>query len=577
MISLRPILENLNIKQVVSLDDDYSNTFENNLKAEEIKNYTDEVSLSEIESQYLYDSGFAIVSELQEDDNETSKSILEKIKNYIKETAAAKEDSTSPLVWLENAIEEISSDTLNYIKISILSDISTINQENTLWIIDREISGRDCIYDSISQIINKFIDNMNIFMVYSYSEDLCDINSSWDKRYSYLISIGFTEEIATKLSYQFYIFSKPKKPQIPAKIEFKRTVLNSVVGNTVYSVYCNIKEANKKVFLQFDELTKKISFDRLATFRYNVENEGEHNIYKLLNNIINLMELQQYSFYMKKDEHFVNAFKKIISNNGEKEVSEMQERYDTITLLNEEYLWNKYQIIDQDINMAYEDIQFGDVYELELTDFYKSKFKLKENHMIGVIVTQSCDCIIRKKQEITRKEAMIKLLIFEEQSNVETDNINEIYTNGIFLFKNASNTPYSFILNNAYKGLFYLDDAILDLSSLDINGQATLLDDKELMLDIELKKPKIWDRKMFENLKIDKFINEKIMCLEPDLQRYFIESKYGVQYDSDHRCFGVKRIGRLTYNNAHTILSHYINTISRVGKESPNTLKIQEG
>lgn len=574
MKKLRPILENLNIRQVVSLDDEYNKSLDDEIKTEEINYYTDELNLSTDESQFLYDSGYQIISELQEDSDIISQKIMQKIRISITETAATAETISSPLIWLENAINEIQSSTLRYEKISKPSDVSLVNVENTLWIIDKDIYGIDNIYNSISTINNKFGDFLNIFIVYTYDNKLCYLNDSWDSRFKYLRSIGFTKVEANNLAYQFFVFSKPERPQIPGKIELKKVIYNSVIGHTVYSVYCNIKEANKKVFFQFDGLTKKISFERLSTFRYNVENEGEHNIYKLLNNVLNLMELQQYNEFMKQDEHYVNAFKKIISNtNGQQENEESIERLATITLLNDEYLWNKYQSIDHDINLAYEDIQFGDVFDLELTDFYKNKFNVLNNQVIGIIITQSCDCIIRKDQN-TRKDTMIKLLIFEEQSTIPTDKIKEIFTNGIFLYKNQNNTPYSFIMNNNYKGMLHLDDAILDLSTLNVDGKSIILKDEDLLKEIELRKPQIWNKKMYDNLKRDNFITNEIKDLSPALLKYFIETKYGIKYDTTSNKFNLKRIGRLTHNNAHTILNHYINSISRIGKESPTAIKL---
>lgn len=572
MIKLRPVLKNLGINQIVSIDDDYENDVNEELKNQEILYYEKLVGFSSAEKDYLYDSGFQLVDELFEDKEETGQKILDKIITYSK---TEQNEKTSPLIWLENTISEIGSQTLNYIKLSNSVKIDTVNKENTLWILDKDMKGTDSIFKSISRIKNNFENQINIFAIYTHDYLLEELNQEWEKRFDYLVGMGFSEEIARNLAFEFYVICKPINPKMPEKTVFKKVVLGSIIGHTINSVFNEMKNAKTNVLNQFEEFTKKVTFERLSTFRYNVENEGEHNIYKLMNNVMNLMELQNYQELMMKDVNYINAFKKVISNTERKNQNE--ERLETLKLINEEYLWNKYQYIDSDINLGFEDIQFGDTFEIELPDFYKKKFNLLESKVIGVIISQSCDCIVRKDTG-KRKKSMIEVLLFEEKQGIDSPSCDNLFNNGIFLFKNKDNKPSSYILNNSSIGMICIDDAILDLTSLNINGEAVILEDDVLIKEIELKKPIVWNEKsfMYENLKMERIIGSEIDEKLIDVKVRLLEARYGIKYLDDKQMFSLKRIGRLIYNNAHTILNNYISNISRIGKESPNTVSFQD-
>lgn len=572
MIKLRPVLKNLGINQIVSIDDDYENDVNEELKNQEILYYEKLVEFSSAEKDYLYDSGFQLVDELFEDKEETGQKILDKIVTYSK---AEQNEKTSPLIWLENTISEIGSQTLNYIKLSNSVKIDTVKKENTLWILDKDMKGTDSIFKSISKIKINFDDQINIFAIYTHDYLLEELNQEWEKRFDYLVGMGFSEEIARNLAFEFYVICKPKNPKMPEKTVFKKVVLSSIIGHTINSVFNEMKNAKTNVLNQFEEFTKKVTFERLSTFRYNVENEGEHNIYKLMNNVMNLMELQNYQELMMKDVNYINAFKKVISNTERKNQNE--ERLETLKLINEEYLWNKYQYIDSDINLGFEDIQFGDTFEIELSDFYKKKFELLESKVIGVIISQSCDCIVRKDTG-KRKKSMIEMLLFEERQGIDSTSCDNLFNNGIFLFKNKDNKPSSYILNNSSIGMICIDDAILDLTSLNINGEAVILEDDVLLKEIELKKPIVWNEKsfMYENLKMERIIGSEINEQLIDVKVRLLEARYGIKFLDDKQKFSLKRIGRLIYNNAHTILNNYISNISRIGKESPNTVSFQD-
>lgn len=572
MIKLRPVLKNLGINQIVSIDDDYENDVNEELKNQEILYYEKLVGFSSAEKDYLYDSGFQLVDELFEDKEETGQKILDKIITYSK---TEQNEKTSPLIWLENTISEIGSQTLNYIKLSNSVKIDTVDKENTLWILDKDMKGTDSIFKSISRIKNNFENQINIFAIYTHDYLLEELNQEWEKRFDYLVGMGFPEEIARNLAFEFYVICKPINPKMPEKTVFKKVVLGSIIGHTINSVFNEMKNAKTNVLNQFEEFTKKVTFERLSTFRYNVENEGEHNIYKLMNNVMNLMELQNYQELMMKDVNYINAFKKVISNTERKNQNE--ERLETLKLINEEYLWNKYQYIDSDINLGFEDIQFGDTFEIELSDFYKKKFDLLESKVIGVIISQSCDCIVRKDTG-KRKKSMIEVLLFEEKQGIDSPSCDNLFNNGIFLFKNKDNKPSSYILNNSSIGMICIDDAILDLTSLNINGEAVILEDDVLIKEIELKKPIVWNEKsfMYENLKMERIFGSEIDEKLIDVKVRLLEARYGIKYLDDKQMFSLKRIGRLIYNNAHTILNNYISNISRIGKESPNTVSFQD-
>ncbi|RGK71202.1 hypothetical protein [Enterocloster bolteae] len=574
MIKLRPVLENLCINQIVSIDDDYEINYYELLRGHELSEYQSNIDLTTDENDFLYDSGCLLVEELYELQDDLVKSILDKIFNYVKENDEINK-KTSPLDWLETVVREITSEELDYIKLSKSSDVENLTKKHTLWILDKDMSGEDSIFRSISMIINQFQGYVNIFAIYTHDHSLEVLNVEWVKRFEYLKQLNFDTEVARQLAYEFYVICKPTNPKIPEKAIFKQVIFNSIIGHIMKSVFNDMRIAKECVMKQFEEFSKRVTFEKLSTFRYNVENEGEHNVYKLMNNVMNLMEFQNYHEFMVKDGNYINAFKKVISNSKSK--SEKQERLNTINLINEEYQWNKYQYIDTDVNFGFEDIQFGDTFEVELSDFYKRKFELDNNKVIGVIITQSCDCIIRKDKG-KRKNTMIELLLFKEENLVDESVCDDMFNHGVFLFKNVDNSPKSYILNNSSVGMICLDDAILDLASLNDNGEAYLLDDTKLKREIELKKPVIWNEtpKMYESLLRNSIIETDIEEQESASKIRILEARHGIKFSVDEQKFLIKRIGRLVYNNAHTILNNYINRIGRVGKETPNAICLQD-
>lgn len=573
MKKLRPVLENLDISQIVSVDDDYDINIGETLKSQEISYYVDSIDLSFEERTFLDDSGCHIIEELIETQDDSGKAILDKIVNYLEEKK--RNDKESPLIWLEDAVAEIDCEKLKYIKLSKFSQIQGVSKKNTLWILDKDMNGVDSIYRSISEINNHFHDFINIFAIYTHDNSLEDLNIRWEKRFDYLRKIGFKVEEAQQLAYEFFVICKPKNLNVPEKSVFKKVIFNSIIGHIMNSVYNDIKNSKEKVLDQFEEFTKEVTFEKLSTFRYNVENEGEHNVYKLMNHIMNLMELQNYHDFMVKKVNYINVFKKVISNTKEK--NEKQERLDTINLINKQYAWNKYQYINTDINYGYEDIQFGDAFEIELSNFYKNKFNLDDNKVIGVIITQSCDCIVRKDSG-KRKKTMIELLLFNELNEITDSTCDNLFKYGIFLFKNDGNKPQSYILNNCSVGMICVDDAILDLTSLNKNGEAFILEDSKLKEEMELKKPIVWNKRpdMYNSLRKSRIIDRDIETQNSKIKTHILEARYGVKYSDKEQRFCVKRIGRLVYNNAHAILNNYINNIGRVGKESPNAICFQD-
>lgn len=248
-----------------------------------------------------------------------------------------------------------------------------------------------------------------------------------------------------------------------------------------------------------------------------------------------------------------------------------EEKKATLNLINQEFKWNQYQYIDTDVNLGYEDIQFGDVFEISINEFYKRKFKQSSNKVVGVLITQSCDCIVRKDSGM-RKDAIVKLLLFNEKNTLEHDDNIDVFGKGIFLFKNSNNNPISYFVNDESLGMICVDGSVLDLTSFNIEGLAKVLPEEAFTQIIKLKKSVAWQQNMCENFKLKNLIGKEFLSNISDQENELIEAQYGIKYSKQDSEFLIKRLGRLTYNNAHTVLSKYINNINRVGKESPSTI-----
>lgn len=578
MIKVKPILKNLNITQIVSIDDEHNHNFIERISIDEIENYTSFIEMNEQDKEYLYDSGILTIGELTgEPENDNAKSILSKINEYCEKMY----QENNPLISLRDAVEKVADSDLVYKELQSHFDLQELKIENTLWILDRQLQdASDNLYKSISAIMDKYKDNINIYTIYTQETELEYLNESWNQRYQYLIKLGFEPKDAEKLAYEVHVLVKPKNAKTPISSVFKKVVIDSIIGHIFRVVFQGIEESKLKVIEQFSEFAKTVDLQQLSTFGYNMENEGEHNIYKSLRRVMDLMEMKNYVDNLSVDENYINAFKKcIIDNNG---LSQREQIKSTLELINKEYEWSKFQYIDTSINLGYEDIQFGDVYAIDLTDYYRDKFDIHNANVIGVLITQSCDCIVRKSDR-SRKKQIMELLIFEEQNGFDGGDYNNLYQKGVFLFNKDSNNPVSYVLNDKFKGILHIDAGVLDLTTFNRIGEARILSDEGLVEAIEIKKPVSWIKQEVAKAKMSEqyFLDIPLGMSEEDipegeckncilaLRQKAIEERNGIKINYSEKQFLVQRIGRLTYNNAHIMLNYYINDIGRIGKESP--------
>lgn len=566
MKNLKPILDVLKVNRIVSVDDEHNADVSEKIGANEIQDYAEIIEFEPYELEYLYDVGIEYVYELYESEKPIVKAILQKIITYERN----KNVRTSPLVWLDDTIKRLNAERedISYIPLNNSADVKELTCANTLWILDKDMNGQGSIYQTISHITPWLHDCVNIFMVFTYDMNLKVLNDDWDRRYSFLIECGFDEGEAKKLAYQFYVICKPSDSRQPEQSLFKESIINAILGYTINEVLINIRKAKNNVVQQCEDFTKKVCWERLSSFRYSLENEGEHNIYKLMDNVINMMEKQQYEQYVEQEVSLINAFKKIISYGPG--VSDKSRVLKTLNLINEDYQWNKYQYIDQSVNYGYEDIYFGDVFELELSDFLNKKYNVGQEKVIGVLISQSCDCIVRNDCG-KRKKSMMEVLLFKEEHEITNENSNELFQHAIFLFKNLNNQPISYIKNDSFFGLLSIDDAILDLCTFNTDGVSIVLEDSILKNGINILKAIEWKNNdcMYNSLRKERVLEGYIGT---DYDSKLLEERFGIKFVDATSQFMVRRIGRLTYNNAHTILDNFIKNIGRVGKESPTTL-----
>jgi hypothetical protein len=583
MKKLLPILRNLEMIQVVSVDDDYEKNILQQYGKDNISDYIIELGneLDHGDIQYIDNFGYLLIEELLSDENFLKSKCGEKIENHLSKKFE-EEESKSVLQWLKDAIDEI-GESITFIKIPDPSQISNIPLCNTLWIIDKEFKGKDLIQDAIMRISTKFTNTVNCFIIYTSDITMQDFNKSWDTRYKYLIQEGFSHEEAINLAYQIFVLLKNNSEEESKKPEFSRfkeVVLESLLGCIINTILRRIIKARSQSMDKLSDFLKNITYENLQTFRYNMQEEGQQNIYKVLSDIANFMDDAFIRSTIINDVSFVNAFKKIIGQARIKDA--MQIRKETMESVNHNYEWNQFQFVNKMVNHVYDDAQFGDIYEIKLAEGLKGKIDGASNKIYGVLITQSCDCVIRSNG--SRASSIMKLVLYNGMDRFPdgNDKIKNLYTDGIFVFENDTNTPISFFYKNKPLEMLTINDCIVDLTTLDDKGEAIILVNEDLEHKIQLCKPDSWNNRIailkseFDNvhnleLLIEKYDNCEIGKRQIET---LISNSYGINYSIDNKKFSLKRIGRLSENSAYTVFDYYISHMSRIGKKAQILYKV---
>lgn len=564
---LKSAINNLEITRIVSIDDDYvcqsesDNTLLDNFL--EIEIITDE------DFQYCQDIGINTVGELLIEKNKNDEKINEIIQKV--QTVNSSENSSTALNILENVVKDLFDSNLEFKKINNYNAIKDLSKENTIWILDKEMKTVDnAIAQEINIIQNKNIEKTNIYVIYTSDASLCELNSEWQKRFDFLKNEGLDDEEILKLvSYQLFVIKKEDN-KTKLQRELQKGLINSIRGFLVYDMISNMKNISDICHEKLIEISKDLNAQNYSRLRYNFENEGAHNLIEILYNILCATEKEGFFELMQSKSNHIFAFKNIIEHGGDI-LSEGEINKKTVDTLmkNPSY---QYYFFDKSINCILDDIQFGDIFKIRLSQSYKEMIGLPEK-IIGIVFSQSCDCIIRKKNK-KRKTIAFELGIFElKEINKDHKEINkdhkEFLQTGVPIYDENK-----FIDLNECLIRIVIPEALLDLCTFDKYGRCRVLK-KEDIENLIMKKTGVWKGRNTDYLLSKNILKLNVKDIDPLVEEEIISEKYKIKFDSENQYFHLQRIGRLNENIAYAALHYTYMKNLRIGRNPIDTLEYE--
>lgn len=584
MKDLIAVLESLKIGSAISLDDDYLPTFSSNeLESMKIDDFLSlcRMSFSRDEITEIEDSGVISVFDFFQSDI-ISSDIKAKAELLLK---SLKEQQTSrSLRFLEDGFKDSS---IAFTKIPGYDSFPFKSLEGTICFIDKEIDGKDILPTIIPRICNGCEpDKTTIVVVFTSDNDLESLNTSWEKRYNYLVNnLGVEAKTAEWLSYSFYIVLKK---EITSHLDINEETAWQYLSNILMasmSGYCTsciiqkMHENSEKSFKRLLEVTKDANPKTFQNIQYNMVKEGEPNVYHAFRSILNYMQELEYTDGFEQYSRYVLAMKRIARMSPEKSVEEISAQ--SLKDILHHFDWTQFQFIHKDVNKTFADITHGDVFKLICSSI---------SPCIGVLITQPCDCIIRgDKDQTNRKALRFTLVLFKEEVFFQKDieqpkdsagkkekdswckNIRKLRDKGIILSSENDDTPAAYIDVSSPKAAIQVLPFILDLASLNEDGKAVLLDTKDLEQTVKQKKTNNW-REYYKWLENEvKQHSEQIHLLCETLGEKADEvvySLYNIPFSQKDNQFCIERIGHLEDNIVELISYNYITHTYRAGKNS---------
>lgn len=562
-------LENLKIFRVVSIDDDYDlkKTYEH-LGQESINEYFKIGAIDEKELQYLEDNGVFLISQLASLDEEIPE-VREVSKKILKYEA---KDLPGSLSILNDAISELLTSQIEIRTMNDFQKINSLDSKNTIWILDKEMNTiENAIGEEINLILKKHSAQINIFVVYTSDKNLMVLNNDWKQRNQFLLELGIETSTAELIAYQLFVIQKTENKTSLSRA-FKKALIKSIRGYLVYDTVRTVQSVNQDCYTQLIDVVRNFDTLNYSRLRYNFENEGANNLIDILYNILSALEKKYLNDVLENKIDNVFAFKNIIGLGNE--IRQVDLHKMTVNSLMNNNAYQSY-FIDKSINFALDDIHFGDIFNIELSESYKSMLSL-DGSAIGIIFSQSCDCTLRLENR-NRTVNTFELGIFK-LLEIDGANSRNILQTGIPIYELNKYINLDCCLER-----IMVPEAILDLCSFDQSGQSKILNIDELEKIKKLKKTKVWQEKNCKYLLSENILD--ISCddkfREYDGFKLFMEKiiseKYKIRFDSANMKFGLQRIGRLNENIAYAALNITYMKNLRVGRNAINTLDGGEG
>lgn len=587
------------IKNIVSIDNDWNlskSVIDTNsnllsfLHNHRLLTEDDELELSN-------DGTVLLIGDLLNSDNSKLNSLKTTVQNIV-----SRLELPPTLNSLNIMLEDISKKVpdLNIIKSeNVVTDFSQF-KENSLFILDKDMG------EGYSDVIVENIININDFgrikndIILIYSSASINEYENNNSKLQYLYD---KIQIDDKDKYNLLIYKMwaiSKKVDVEQLLpEVYNMLINSIYGNSLYNIIQYKLSAEKDAY---NDLIRIDTAELSSTIKDSYI-EGD-NIIQSLNRIYDSLKSRHETekmnnIYMKSIESLISFERESISNIITEELqgynsfrnNQVKEK---IKLCKENA--SQYAILDYCVNKYYYDLSTGDIFRFKNNDSSDWKY--------GLLISQSCSCVLRIQgtdiNNIQRSSNQMQLLILngnqikDEYSNIELKEIK----NSIWPVRIGDQmymlTPTSQIIT--------IDNAILDLCTLNNNGQAYLNFNFE---DIKNYKP-YHSIKYFESFKqkhfgdefkkqgellIDKYentlknffeqYNSEVSCasecsyysrigqetnnIRDDIFNKTVSLRYNLSFKDN--CFDISRIGRLEPKRTLILIQDYVYNLSKAGAE----------
>lgn len=576
MKALIPVLESLGIYSAISLDDDYvlerKSDSQRNIRIDDLLDARSE-NFSQEMRRRIEDIGAITIGDLFDDD-----SVSQEIKEQV---GAALNESNPPLAALAFLESGFEGTPIRLKKIPSVVAAREEETEGSIWFLDKEIGGQDALKEAIPIIVDHYLERKACLVVVFTSDDFFDeLNDSWEKRFNYLCeNVKIEPEIAKELAYSFFVISKKKvfsKLQIgesDAQEYVREILIDSFSGYCMYRIMKEMERHTQKALSGLLEIAKNAKRDTLENIHYNMVTEGEPNIYHSLRDIQLLMQEKEYILGFEGCNRYILAMKRLapVSTKDAEKIGAK-----TIKDILERFEWAQYQFIHKDTNCGFSDISCGDVFKISFNTGESTSY-------IGVLVTQPCDCVLRRnKEEISRKAQTFTLILFEEEIIHSSEFANKgwkqktkkIRNQGIIIQQEKcpdGSRQAVYISADSSKMALELPTFVLDLTSLDAEGKAKLLSNEHLRKGVASKKTQNWMEylpSLEEEIKAFKELVDELSKRMPDKAEVYLERIYKIPFSIENQEFAIKRIGHLEANLAELISYHYVTHTYRAGKDS---------
>lgn len=588
MDRLKTVLACLNIRRVISIDDAYASTFHGTkctlLIDEFLEGYG--VDFTEEEKGDIYDSGYSTIDDLL-----LSPDFSNELKTKINHTLPLFEDRTDreSLSILEDLF---STSGIDYEKKERIEDFCVSDSVDSIVFLDKEINGNNAITSFLSMLDDPFAyeENRKIIVVILTKDNLlCNDKNTWATRKQYLVSeCGVDEEKAEKMAYSTLFLSK--KQIVESKPSDGNGQRNNYLTESLYQSicgFCIVKVLNayslwaQSAYDKLIELSKSIGYDSVKTLYYNMLFEGDDNIYHSLRSVQSLLQFNFYKQNITLISPYILCMKRIARINEDECVIASN----SLLNIHNQFEWAHFQFLDDTVNSTFSDVSFGDVFRLEYVSAEGSS-----KDFFGFLLTPPCDCIVRKSgTNASRKVERFSLLLFEEKriSKEEiikperlTDkakkkwerNIKDLRNNAIIIkpYSEGNDSGFVYVDLSQHSALVEIDSFILDLTSLNADGQSIVFDDSEMKKKVASSKTLIWQSECFsfysqlESLK--QLMDDD--SISTDKNEKLISKIYGVSFSIGEKRFGVSRIGKLEIGLAELMSSRFVSSAYRTGKNS---------